>query len=87
VSKKRYGQNPPKVEDVYLIIEVANTSLDSDLGKKYASVGIQDYWVADLGSENWFIHRNPVGERYMSVSKLPFGSSFAPLAFPEDTAI
>jgi Uma2 family endonuclease len=90
VKNKRYGQNPPRVEDIYLIIEVANTSLDSDLGKKlekYASVRIQDYWVADLSSETWFIHRNPVGNRYTSIRKLPFGSSLAPLAFPDDASV
>jgi hypothetical protein len=86
-KRKRYGDNPPKPEDVFLIIEVSNTTLSEDLGKKlkrYASLGIQDYWVANIKDKVWLIHREPSREAYLSVKKLSFGSSLAPLAFPED---
>jgi Putative restriction endonuclease len=90
VKPKRYGDNAPKAEDVFLIIEVSNTTLTDDLGKKlktYASLGIQDYWVANIKAKKWFIHREPSGDKYLSVTELAFGSSFAPLAFPNDAQV
>lgn len=89
-KRKRYGDNAPKPEDIFLIIEVSNTTLSEDLGKKlkrYAFLGVQDYWVANIKEKVWLIHREPSGETYLSVTKLAFGSSLAPLAFPEDTHV
>jgi Uma2 family endonuclease len=86
-KRRRYGDNPPKPEDIFLIIEVSNTTLAEDLGKKlerYAVLGIQDYWVANLKTKRWIIHRQPFGDRYVSTTELPLGSSFAPFVFPED---
>jgi Uma2 family endonuclease len=89
-KRKRYGDNAPKPEDVFLIIEGANTTLGDDLGKKlkaYASLGVQDYWVVDVKAKKWLIHREPSGDKYLSVTELSFGSSIAPLAFPEDAHV
>ena len=47
--KDYYSKARPKPEDIFLLIEVANTSLKLDLGRKreiYAKVGVKDYWVA-----------------------------------------
>jgi Uma2 family endonuclease len=87
VKPKRYGDNAPKPEDVFLMIEVANTTLSDDLGKKlktYASLGIQDYWVVNVRAKKWLIHREPSGDKYLSVTEMTFGTEFAPLSFPED---
>jgi Uma2 family endonuclease len=89
-KRKRYGDNPPRPEDVFLIIEVSNTTLAEDLGDKlkcYASLGVQDYWVVNVKAKKWLIHREPSGDKYLSVTELDFGSSFAPLAFPEDAHV
>jgi Uma2 family endonuclease len=90
VKPRRYGNAAPKPEDVFLLVEVSDTTLTEDLGKKlkrYASLGVQDYWVANIRAKMWFIHRNPSGDTYLSVTQLPFGSSFAPLAFPDDAQV
>jgi Uma2 family endonuclease len=90
VKRRRYGDNAPKPEDVFLLIEVSNTTLAEDLGKKlrrYASLGVQEYWVANSKEKVWLLHREPSDEAYLSVTKLAFGSSFAPLAFPEDAHV
>ena len=86
VERKDYSKVRPRPEDVFLLIEVANTSLKLDLGRKreiYAKVGVKDYWVADVNAEMWTIHRNPEGESYKTVFELPFGEAFALLAFPD----
>ncbi|MEL6663261.1 MAG: Uma2 family endonuclease [Pseudomonadota bacterium] len=46
--------------DVLLLIEVSNTTLKSDLGKKaiaYAENGIREYWVIDPNSKTLFAHQ------------------------------
>lgn len=86
-KRKRYGDNPPKPEDIFLIVEVSNTTLTEDLGKKlkrYASLGIKDYWVANIKEKVWLVHREPSTETYLSVTRVPFGQNLAPLAFPDD---
>ena len=50
VIRHRYSRRKPGPEDIHLVIEVAETSLEYDLGDKaelYAAAGIRDYWVVD----------------------------------------
>ena len=54
VKRQDYSKVRPKPEDIFILIEVANTSLRLDLGRKrdiYARVGVKDYWVADINGE------------------------------------
>jgi Uma2 family endonuclease len=47
----RYRDRHPGPADVYLIVEVADTTLDFDLADKrtlYAAAGIAEYWVIDV---------------------------------------
>ncbi len=90
VKRRDYSVKRPKPADIFLLIEVANTSLKLDLGRKrdiYAKVGIKEYWVANINSKTWTIHRNPIGERYESVFKTAFDEEVAPLAFPNDARV
>ncbi|GAA6623711.1 Uma2 family endonuclease [Scytonema sp. NUACC26] len=46
-----YLSNHPQPEDIFLLIEVADSSLDYDQSTKlelYAENGIQDYWIVNL---------------------------------------
>jgi Uma2 family endonuclease len=48
---RRYGRTRPTAREVMLLIEVADTSLSSDLQEKadiYAEAGVQEYWVVDV---------------------------------------
>ena len=47
---------------------------------KYASAGIDDYWVLDLSEMRLVVHRNPVGERYESIVAYFADEPVAPLA-------
>ncbi len=52
----------PTHEDVLLISEVADSSLEQDLGEKaklYAEHRIPEYWVVDVRSEQVHVHRKP----------------------------
>ena len=50
-SPDRYSRAHPKASDVLLVIEVAETSLPYDRGRKvagYAGSGIPEYWIVNL---------------------------------------
>lgn len=76
-----------------LIVEVSDTSLSLDLGRKaalYASAGIADYWAVDLQGRRLIVHRQPtadagapLGHRYADIRALAPTDSVAPLAKPD----
>jgi Uma2 family endonuclease len=86
VVRRRYSRRKPEAGDVYLLIEVAETSLSYDLGEKaeiYAEAGIRDYWVVDAAASRIVVHRDPGKGRYRSVLPVPGNQEIRPLAFPE----
>ena len=53
-----YDDRHPKAEDVYLIIEIADSTLKTDLTLKkqvYAETNIADYWVLDLTKRQLYV--------------------------------
>jgi Uma2 family endonuclease len=63
----------PEPEDVFLLIEVADSSLAIDRGAKlalYARAGIREYWLVDLTTDCVFVHRDPEGEAYATVRRV-----------------
>jgi Uma2 family endonuclease len=57
-----YPNAHPTPPDVYLLIEVADSSLEFDLGAKleiYARAGIREFWVVDLTRNLVLVHRSP----------------------------
>lgn len=74
-----------------LVVEVADTSLTLDLTGKaelYATAGIAEYWVIDLGARTLHVLRDPHpigvgGHRYFAVRVLAEADTVAPLAAPQ----
>ncbi len=67
-------------ESVKLVVEVADATLDVDLGRKlraYAAAGVPEYWVADLNGR--VIHQlwAPEGDGYREHRQLAFGEAVA----------
>lgn len=57
-----------------LAVEIADSSLGFDLGRKpgiYAAFGLRELWVIDAIQRVTHVHRQPVGERYQSVTVHP----------------
>ena len=82
-----YSGRHPTPEDILLLVEVSSTTLKTDLGAKleaYANAGIKDYWIADLNTHEWIVHRDLAPGRYRSITRLEFSEHIAPQAFPED---
>jgi Uma2 family endonuclease len=80
-----YGDRHPAVSDVFLLIEVAHTSLELDRGQKsliYARATIQDYWVVDVNRRQLYVYRYPSAEGYQSETVMDENSVLSALAFP-----
>lgn len=68
-----YPAAHPQPGDVFVLIEVADTSLELDRGAKlelYARAGIREFWLVDLITNTVFVHRKPSHGRYNQVMKI-----------------
>jgi Uma2 family endonuclease len=86
VTLRRYADRRPLPEEVSLLVEVADTSLEFDTTVKaglYAAAGIADYWVVDLTSQAVIVLRDPRGGRYETRSTHRGDEAVRPLARPE----
>jgi Uma2 family endonuclease len=86
VARRSYSRARPTAEDVWLLIEVADTSLRFDLGEKaaiYAEAGIEDYWVVNSRDRSIVVHRTPVDGRYRDIQTLTGSDEIRPLRAPE----
>jgi Uma2 family endonuclease len=76
----------PVSEDVLLLIEVADSSLQSDRQEKaelYAKAGIVDYWVVNLADELIHVYRQPGQHGYELLTTIRTGHSVSPLVQPD----
>ena len=81
-----YSDARPSGKNVFLIIEVAKTSLKVDRGVKtelYAAAGINDYWIVNLQELCIEVFRDPHGGRYRSLQTFAGDQEVRPLTFPE----
>jgi Uma2 family endonuclease len=80
-----YRNHRPRPQDVLLLIEVADSSLQKDRTVKlpnYARAGIPEVWIIDLEGRCVEIYRNPVKESYGQVLVLQQGHIVC-LALPQ----
>lgn len=81
-----YADHHPTPSEVYLIIEVADSSLKLDCetkAKAYSQAGIKDYWVLDVVKRELHIFREPTEEGYQSEVILAEDGIVSPLEFPD----
>jgi len=81
-----HRERHPGPENVALLVEVAVTSVDYNLGEKalvYAQAGIGDYWVVLAEARAVVVHRLPAPEGYQDVTRLTGDDTLSPLAAPE----
>jgi Uma2 family endonuclease len=78
----------PQPEDVWLLVQVSDTTLRQDLETKaalFARSGVVEYWVADLNGHRLVVHRQAVEGRYASVVSYDVTESVTPLQAPGHT--
>jgi Uma2 family endonuclease len=81
-----YADRHPSPEDVYLVVEIADSTLKKDCevkDKLYARSNIADYWVIDVKNRQVHIFRTPTPTGYASHLILSDSQTISPLAFPE----
>jgi len=83
---QRYRHRHPIPGDVYLLVEVADSTLNYDRDRKatvYAQANISEYWVIDVKQQQLLIFRKPQGDTYQVKQVLRAGDAIAPVAFPD----
>jgi Uma2 family endonuclease len=86
IDELEYSDRHPRPNEIFLLIEVADSTLVRDLGEKekaYSEANIQDYWVVDVRGRQVHIFRHPVNGTYQQKQLLGSGSSCSLLAFPD----
>ena len=81
-----YTGSHPRPEDVLLVVEVGETSLERDRGLKlaaYARARVPEVWWLDLPGEALEVCRDPAPDGYRDVRRLGRGERVAPVAFPD----
>ncbi|TAD80862.1 MAG: Uma2 family endonuclease [Oscillatoriales cyanobacterium] len=81
-----YEESLPNSQDILLLVEVADSTINYDRDVKvpnYARSGIQEVWLWDLEVNCLEVYRNPTANGYTSIPKFERGEIVSPLAFPE----
>jgi Uma2 family endonuclease len=83
-----YDPSPPSAEDVFLVIEVGDSSRDHDRTVKlplYAEAGIPEAWLFDIVADVIERHTEPIGGHYRHVATAGRGQRLASLVLPNLT--
>jgi Uma2 family endonuclease len=81
-----YADRHPQPADIYLVVEVASSTLKQDCeikDKLYAKASIADYWVIDIPNHQVHIFRDPTSTGYTSHLILTAPQTISSLAFPD----
>lgn len=81
-----YARSHPGPQDVWLVVEVADTTVTFDRDVKiplYARAGIPEVWLVGLPAAVVEVHRGPSPGGYGDVARLGRGQRLACQAFPD----
>jgi Uma2 family endonuclease len=80
------GKRHPQIKEVFLIVEIADSSLTHDRGRKlqkYAKSGVREYWIVNLRQDVIEVYRSPKGGAYRDEAVFKPGDKVSPQAFPD----
>lgn len=83
-----YRDRFPGPEDVLLVIEVCDSSVEHDRVRKvpaYAGAGIRECWLVNLPEQRVEVYHEPIAGEYRALRLYRSGETMSPLAFPEIT--
>ncbi len=81
-----YRKRHPQAEEVFLLIEVSDTSVEADQEGKlpaYGRAGITEVWIVNLAELTIEVYREPHFTGYGSKTILRAGDQAKPQAFPD----
>lgn len=82
-----YESGHPQPQDIFLLIEVADSSIEYDRDVKiplYASSGITEVWLVDIYQQVIIVYRYPTENSYRDIQTLSRGEKLSISAFPEN---
>jgi Uma2 family endonuclease len=85
-SADYYQKRQPAPKDVFLLVEISDSSLERDQEVKlpaYARSGIAEVWIVDLNEQTIEVYRQPHSTGYGSKTILSVGDKASPQAFPD----
>ena len=80
-----YAERHPSPDDILLLVEVADTTLEFDRSVKiplYARAGIREVWIVDIEAEVAEVYGEPRGPAYGRVERVGRGAQIAAGALP-----
>jgi len=83
-----YCNAHPRAEDIYLLIEVADSTLRYDRTVKlplYAQAGVPEVWIVNVEGKTLEVYQQPVDGLYQQQQRLEKLDEITPLALPEVT--
>ena len=85
-----YESGHPQPQDIFLLIEVADSSIEYDRDVKiplYASSGITEVWLVDIYQQVIIVYRYPSENGYRDIQTLSRGEKLSISAFPENNLL
>ena len=85
-SPDDYTARHPRPDDVFLLVEVSDTTLGYDRAEKIPAcgrAGIAEVWLVDLNHARIEVYRDPCFTGYAARTVLSPGDPIAPQAFPD----
>ena len=80
------GKRHPRPEEVLLVVEVADSTLEYDRDVKlslYAEAGIPEVWIVNLPDDVLEIHREPLKDIYRSAKTVKKGEKIKSRVLPD----
>lgn len=81
-----YELGHPQSEDILLIVEVADTTAETDRNIKiplYAEDNIVEVWLVDINEQCVVVYREPSPSGYQNIQRFQRGQTLSILAFPD----
>lgn len=81
-----YESGHPQPQDIILLVEVADTTVEADRNVKitlYAENGIVEVWLVDINAELVEVYREPTSNGYQNIQQFQRGQSLCIQAFPD----
>ncbi|MEH2452681.1 Uma2 family endonuclease [Nostoc sp.] len=86
IDGRKYIDHHPASNEIFLLIEIADTTLEIDRKQKaplYATARIADYWILDVNQHQVDVFREPGLEGYNEEFILDEDATLSLIAFPE----
>ena len=86
LKENYYSDRHPGPNDVLLVVEIADASVDYDRWVKaplFGSACVMEYWIVNLPERQFEVFREPRPDGYRTMTRYLPGDTLTPLALPD----